>query len=880
MKDDNTPTVTARTRKLIPHMRLRLEKAKTIQGIGARAKAKRAALKKQKADDGDLRESTETVQNFPNLKKNTLNEPPVPPPKFKKRQICKSWLPTHLFHAKRAHMTPPKEPLWRFAIPMTPTAKSYRATHRAGSMRGCIAWDTSYMSTIGIEGVQGSLIGLLRCLGVPEDQLVSQKGSKWRIGTRFWNGWMRERDATDVWVAKVQVVWCAAGDQESTTDRGQAVAQPSSASQRHTADQEQAIDRDEGMDQGQTVDQELASDNRDAIDHIKAADRIRVADRDQAASKKAKEKVKRRILLRVHPSGFLQLWNDVLKVAKMQRPPAMVEDLRFEIGSIEVMGPGATETLVAALQPMVNKTNGVKSADSIGRLWTSLSAVTNPASLPANAMLGFNVSDPRLHHPPRTTAPSHSAGSDELLQILSSWPPDDLHTPQSLFDRDARLKASRSLPSQKSINRRKGDALPGQYPSALPADPHIPVLLLASRLGNTTVGQGSWTILLPWKCVLPVWYSLMYYPLSSGGTPRFGGLREIRQVSFEQDVPWFPGDFPGTKAGMDWELREREKRKADWEKRPKGRKIEWDKVDLGDGRKGEIGRGWACDWERLFEGPDIPLSALGDNANNLEISGHGEVLNSAKKLDLAKQSKVPEAAGAARGLEAAKNTKASKGSQEAPAPQAPRDRTIPKVPATSKKAEDTRTPSYDLRQIPLSHLPSISGSPSPRTLITVAITLLHRGSPTTCARIYRLPTFNPSLRSAWLQQIPPGHNKSTKHSHPKASRSISKKPTHPHEFRASLASSLLHPDPTTLDLASDGILQAGHPDYPIVPGEDDLIGFVTTGNYNLGEGRGTAIGCVALARVIGEVKSGGKGGLCIVREAGMGVGRIARWRLV
>ncbi|KAL9104314.1 MAG: hypothetical protein Q9187_008917 [Circinaria calcarea] len=236
MKDDNTPTVTARTRKPTPHMRLRLEKAKKIQGIGARAKAKKAALKEQRAKDGENLHSTGTIHNFPSHNKNTLTKPPVPPSKFKKRQICKSWLPTHLFHAKRAHMTPPKEPLWRFAIPMTPTEKSYRATHRASSMRGCIAWDMSYVSTIGIEGVEPSLLGLLRSLGVPEDQLVSKQGSKWRNGTRYWTGWMRERDATDVWIAKVQVIWCANKEQQQAPDQDQAIVLEESISRLWTMD--------------------------------------------------------------------------------------------------------------------------------------------------------------------------------------------------------------------------------------------------------------------------------------------------------------------------------------------------------------------------------------------------------------------------------------------------------------------------------------------------------------------------------------------------------------------------------------------------------------------------------------------------------------------
>lgn len=70
---------------------------------------------------------------------------------------------------------------------------------------------------------------------------------------------------------------------------------------------------------------------------------------------------------------------------------------------------------------------------------------------------------------------------------------------------------------------------------------------------------------------------------------------------------------------------------------------------------------------------------------------------------------------------------------------------------------------------------------------------------------------------------------------------------------------------------------AGDAAYPAVPAEEDLIGFVTTGNFNLGEGSASAIGCVALARVVQDEGGKEERRMCIVREAGQGLGRLARW---
>ena len=67
-----------------------------------------------------------------------------------------------------------------------------------------------------------------------------------------------------------------------------------------------------------------------------------------------------------------------------------------------------------------------------------------------------------------------------------------------------------------------------------------------------------------------------------------------------------------------------------------------------------------------------------------------------------------------------------------------------------------------------------------------------------------------------------------------------------------------------------------------------MIGFVTSGNYDLGAGKGAGVGCVLWARVREAVAADlGKGKgvlqtgrLCVVREAGMSVARLASWDVV
>ncbi|OJD21335.1 hypothetical protein ACJ73_07322, partial [Blastomyces percursus] len=770
MIEDNTPTVTARRRKPTKLLRLRLETARRLQNLNARSKARRIAKKaavsaqasaiemevEGNADAGDTKpkptHDVNIAPRIPKIKKNRLSHPEKPQSKFKKRQRCKTWLPTHMFHAKRAHMTSPKEPLWRFVVPLSPTEKSYRSTHRASGARGAIAWDMSYISTIGLEGVEGSLEGLFRALGVGGEEAWGNKGRKWRTGTRSLEAWLFESDGEDGGgkrpIAPITLIWCV----EKTDGHG----------------------------------------------NIEMTD----------AGKKAK-KSRRKMFLRVHPSAFLQVWEELLKVAKLQSPQVVVEDLRFDIGSIDITGPGATETLRAALHP-IPLSDGKKWLEgSPEATWDSLAGLTNAGSLPQNALLAFNISDPRLRHPPRTIKPPTSESYlNELAVLLSAWHPDSTQLKPDIFSRPARLTASRLLLSQKAINRRKSLANPGEYPSPKPTDPRIPVLVIASRPKSISKGgnsQGTYTVLLPWKCVVPVWYSIMYYPLSSGGNPRFGGLLEQQQLAFECWEPWFPGDYPGTNAGWAWEMREREIRRREWERKPKQKRVAYDSIDLGGGKKGEIGQGWSCDWERLV-GPITPKSE--------EVKANTEA--AATVIETGKQTQGPERSNQQEANEGDGKVKDK-----------PRkDKSISSAVACTYTHTKPPPPPLHIHHLPqptASTILKIKTAKNPptklptalqsvlthRALATVHLTLLNRGTPTPRARLYRLPTTNPSLRNEWLSLLSPSA----------PTPSAQKRTKKQKQPQAALAQDSSRRLPTNLSADPEPTAHLPMPD------EEDLIGF-------------------------------------------------------
>lgn len=868
MDEDNTPTrPKKRARTRLQH--IRVDTARRLRWRNVRYKARRRKADKP-IDDLTTREATsvglappeyfEIAPRVPKLKKNQLARPPPLSSsmvRYAKRQRDKTWLPTHIWHAKRAHMTSNTKwshrrlgkvirsskngvsnpgnkfctggvdgALWRFAVPLAPTVKCYRSIHRSSGMRGAVVWDSSYFNTIGVEGSADGIDQVLREIGVDGKSTKGAIGRKWKNGTRSWSGWVFERRQGDDKqpqqpIAPATIVWCAEEKQAKEEDVEMTDASPDLPSN--------------------------ANNLRPPF---------------------------RKLFIRVHPSAFLQLWIQLLPLCQAQKPQVTLQDLRFEIGSIDIMGPGATEALLSALKPVE-----VGNEPSPESTWSRLSpALTNPASLPQNVVLGFNISDPRLRFPPKksTKKPAQptETETEELTRLLASWPSDSNPRPGDLFDRTKRLAAQRTIPSQKAINRRQAQAGPGKYPEPRQTDPHIPILILVSRSPPSTspscstpttstsassADTGTYTVLVPWRFIPAIFNYLVSYPLSTGNTPAFAGLNQQRQIAFETGTAWFPGDFPGTKAGWEWGLKEDAERKWQWEKRPKGRRMEFDSLDLGtvgrghgawegkvggQSRKGEIGNGWSCDWRRLIYGESLQSEKEDDN-------------------DVEMATADSESAGSGE-----KRAAESDDSQHI---QLPLD-----IHHLTPSLASSILSQY--LSLPFKGKSTITDPPiiPSNSLATVRILMLtNRGSPSACARIYRLPTTDPALRECWMQTLRDQYTLLS---------------TRKSRSRGTNSNELTGGNPDDLDNISAGAIHLPMPE------EADLIGFVTTGNYNLRIGQGTGVGCLYVNRLLDGaaekdetlVSAGSVPGmakamfkrLCIVRNAGDNAGRFGLWEVV
>ncbi|KAI1114180.1 POPLD domain-containing protein [Nemania sp. NC0429] len=820
MADDNTPTVNSRTRK--PKTSRARLRAETARKLGVLARRKR--LLKMRKVLGSNTDAITTRAARPKIRRNEPNDLPVTAPRYRKRQLNKTWLPTHMWHAKRARMTPPSEPLWGFSIPLTPTQKNYRPTHRVQWEKGAMAWDMSYMSTIGLFGKENIIRRILEDVGLTQESLWNDKGIRWRAGAMHRTGNLTRKVNNEVQLISpyTTIMW-------------------------------------------------------NPIQTLETAE-------SGAPS--------RQILIRVHPSAFLETFNELLRLTRAYKPRPYLQDLRHEIGSIDVTGPDATEALLGVLKP-----HKADPKEPHAAKFASLLGLRDPASLPLGALLSFSILDPRLKYPPQKVQPPAAPGQKvqlQLLETISSFQKDEILEPYPLFDRDVRFKSSK-LPSQKSLNRRRGTTGPGTTLQPSDIDPAIPIILLASRNGNEAHIPGTWTILLPWKCVQPVWYSLMHYPLSTGGNPTFGGLDEIRQLSFERGQPWFPGDLPGTDAGNAWETRERQSRRKIWGLKPKGKRVKWETVDLGAGRKGEVGVGWSCDFETLFKLHNAAEAETGVGTEPTPAGDDGD----------GSHDKDHEISG---------TSEAEKPVQENPTEKGP-----PEVPPE---------PLTNITYLPKAIFTILSSSKPPlpippNSTITVRIRMLGRGTVSACARIYRLPQRVPAasanapqaevpateppstddgslklpgnLFDQWLaqqrtrQQPAKPNAKSKPKSQPRPQNTnvpSDTADTTPQARLQALAQSLTGPPPRpSLYPAPANAAAMNINNHPLCPDARDLVGFATTGAYNLRSGRGEAIATLSAPAAAAELRRypnprDARARLCVVRDAGQGVGWLARWDIV
>lgn len=229
----------------------------------------------------------------------------------------------------------------------------------------------------------------------------------------------------------------------------------------------------------------------------------------------------RRILLRTFPSIYTEVFENLrLKVTN-------IYDCRYSLGSLDVTGPLALNSLSKVLH-----LDGVDS--KIKDTWFKASRINDSKTIPVGTTFSFNINDPRLWKRPSNPPPSEMNANDLIIKLSQGGLVCQASL-DKLFDNKKRNESYRGQLSIKALSARFHDLDPTSNELSVPSS--IPLLI-------SKISESSWTMILPWFWVLPVWSKLI-----AVRNLNVGGLKQVHQYNYEINIPTFPQDYPWLRDG-------------------------------------------------------------------------------------------------------------------------------------------------------------------------------------------------------------------------------------------------------------------------------------------------------------------------------------------
>ncbi|TFK28005.1 ribonuclease P/MRP protein subunit [Coprinopsis marcescibilis] len=467
---------------------------------------------------------------------------------FLKRQRDKSWLETHLWHAKRMKM----ENVWGYRLAIEPTDKSYRPSHRA-AVQGSIIHDASYYSIVELRGPENALVPMLELCCDPHKSLNPGQ-ARYKKGARTLETHIYHPTSYPFGlIAPLSILWHPDVVEESDLSNGPITSKYTQA---------------------------LAG----TVSYTQIPTNLSTRDRT--------------IWLRFHPSvheEILQALKGAISQFLAQNadgPEIQIQltDLKDQINVFEIMGPKASQVIKGALSPVLSDQR-----PEFSKLWSTLGDIQSTGSLPRNMIIGFTVVDPRLKFPPKNAKPREQKGSD-LSPFNLILPSVSLAT-SKIWDESVRLGLAKPRYQKKDIDtRRSKNPIPGTKLGALRHDDRVPVLLIQRSLeaqGEVSAGTEAlhgWTLVIPSGWGMAFWSSLIFT-----GT-RVAGQRERQVQAFEAGAAYFPRDYPCTPAYDAFSTTRMEKLKEDWERKPPAKRVNYEKF--------RVSSPWLPEWSKILGIPE------------------------------------------------------------------------------------------------------------------------------------------------------------------------------------------------------------------------------------------------------------------------------------
>ncbi|KAJ7147486.1 POP1-domain-containing protein [Mycena crocata] len=484
---------------------------------------------------------------------------------FLKRQRDKSWLETHIWHAKRMRMAN----MWGYRLAVTPTEKSFRPSHRA-SLHGAILHDASYQSIIQLQGPEQILRSVLdRCCDL---QGPGPGAKRYLPGARTIDTYIYEPGHYPFGlIGPATIFWRPI---------------PTSAKTQNNVDES-------------TSAKSTASGSQK---------------RGKGKGKAKESAVHRTVWVRSHPATSDKVFaalrtsaSSAIDAARKAVPPGTqiddigieLEDLSGQINAFEIMGPKSNQVLKGALSPVSQD-----SREDFSKFWASMTDLQTSGSIPRGMIIGFKVLDPRLKFPPKNARPRATAASPIIF-------PSATLAQSELWEESTRDSLRKPRYKKKDLDeRRSKNVVPGTPLDPLRQDNRVPVLLIqrsVERTGSSTdPAIHGWTILLPAGWSMPFFSSLTFT-----GT-RVGGQRERQTQAFEAGTPYFPRDYPLCPTYESYATDRETEERARWERTPPAKRANYARLGTRSP--------WRADWDVVLgiEAPaDAPLVSTQREADDM-----------------------------------------------------------------------------------------------------------------------------------------------------------------------------------------------------------------------------------------------------------------------
>uniref|UniRef100_A0A182P1H8 Uncharacterized protein n=1 Tax=Anopheles epiroticus TaxID=199890 RepID=A0A182P1H8_9DIPT len=426
---------------------------------------------------------------------------------YERRKRAHVWLETHVWHAKRFHMTS----RWGYRIPLTPCNKSYRSSYRATS-RHCLVHDLSYEGCVEVSGEEDILKeGFRRVCSERVGLTIAAKA--YTGGQRAGYVWLYEDGAYPYGcLGKVRFVWCAAAGSGNQETRRTVWIFAHPTFYRRVVEQLVKV----------FALKNALRDTNDTVEDITRNPHDIRCPRYHSEVTGVEVVELKDTLNRFHLAGPLA-HATIVKTFNLFKPPVT---------------QGTDSTNRTWYNDFIDSTPKYsKILSQQTNYWTDIKGLTSPGELSPGEVIALLVQDPRLNRPKRRTkalpeVPARYNFSQSAIpetvqpRVIRSFTP--------LWDESIRNRVSEEMKTTHELNQlRTVEALVPGEPCASEAHfQPLPILLLQTPGSQDAeykrLGYGAgWDVIVPGGYGLAVWHSLVMW----GAKPV--GQQELDMMALE-----------------------------------------------------------------------------------------------------------------------------------------------------------------------------------------------------------------------------------------------------------------------------------------------------------------------------------------------------------